>query len=436
MRRFLVCLAALLVMGIAPPAHASNDPAFNQQWNLARMNVPPAWGASTGAGVTVGVVDSGVQADHPDLAGRVAASTRCTSGSADPNADCGGSGADSNGHGTHVSGIIAATKDNGQGVAGVAPSAQLVVARVFDDGDSTTGNDVMAGAMWAVNHGAKIVNFSLGDAGFLGLGLFVSNDLVKQVAAAVWNAGAIPVVAAGNGSCANWAGTEAVVVAASGPSDEEASYSCSAGSALRGVLAPGGNSSSCESNEGACVLSTWKDSQYAYVQGTSMAAPAVSGALALLLGQNLDRTTALNRLMSNLDAASCRGCKGKVNVSRAVCGASCPAASTPSGGGGGVPVAAAPQRPARASNPRPATVPAVTTPTTVAPTTTTEATTTTTEAPTTTTGGIALAPKRANSDSGVPIAAGLIAIAGLLTAAVGTAYEWLQRRRSTVTTLP
>ncbi|MEA2534553.1 MAG: serine protease, partial [Actinomycetota bacterium] len=120
-----------LAMALPSTAFASNDPLFAQQWGLAQIGVASAWNSSTGAGISVGIVDTGVDLQHEDLAGQVLMSTNCIGANADPS-KCTGSGQDDNGHGTHVAGIVAALKDNGKGGAGVAPSAKLIVAKALD----------------------------------------------------------------------------------------------------------------------------------------------------------------------------------------------------------------------------------------------------------------------------------------------------------------
>ncbi|MBA3653146.1 MAG: S8 family serine peptidase, partial [Actinobacteria bacterium] len=326
MRRLTLLLAALVgVFALAPEAHASNDSYFNEQWNLARANVPDAWGTSTGA-IRVGVVDTGIDAGHPDISGHVVASAGCQNASGGNASECTGSADDVVGHGTHVGGIIAATKDNGEGVAGVAPSAQLVFARVFDDSGSTDYPEVLAGARWAIDHGAKVINFSLGDGGLYGTGLLITNSQMKDVANQVWGAGVIPVVAAGNGqpTCGEWSNTNAVVVTATGFNDERADDACAPTNARWGVAAPGGNShGGCDVGAGQnpCVLSTYARSKtppgnapYAYLEGTSMAAPAVTGAIADLLAKGMSNIDAINKLLATVDPVGCgSGCKGRIN---------------------------------------------------------------------------------------------------------------------------
>ena len=139
-----ICAGVVLVAGFSPgAARASNDPGFEKQWGLSTIGAPAAWAKTTGAGVRIGIVDTGIDLTHEDLAAHVVESTLCIETDGNP-LKCEGSAQDDFGHGTHVAGIAAATKDNGLGVAGVAPAAQLVVAKVFkgataDEADTDPG---------------------------------------------------------------------------------------------------------------------------------------------------------------------------------------------------------------------------------------------------------------------------------------------------------
>jgi thermitase len=135
--------------------HASltpSDPGFAQQWGLAKTEVDTAWDRSLGAGVTVAVVDSGIDETHPELRGQVAASANFSSAS---------SVNDRNGHGTHMAGIIAAVMNNNRDGAGVAPGAKLLIARALDDTGAGTYADVVESINWASDRGAKVINLSL-----------------------------------------------------------------------------------------------------------------------------------------------------------------------------------------------------------------------------------------------------------------------------------
>jgi serine protease len=335
-------VAALATQAVGAPAAArptpgdradasAYDPYFSQQWALTAIGAPTAWARSTGTGVKVGVVDTGVDLRHEDLAGKVVASVDCL-GASQP-ADCGGSGQDDNGHGTSVAGIIAAATSNGRGVAGVAPGAVLVVAKALDARGSGTVGDVAAGVRWVVDHGARVVNLSVEADGTMVAG--APGPSLAEAVEYAWHHGAVPVVAAGNATpsvfgARGYAGLDAVIVGATGRTGRVAWYSGPLLGAKWGVVAPGGDArgpagtASCAGALAAgCVVSTgWlpgRSNAYVVDEGTSMAAPAVSGVLALLMARGFSAPAAVARLMQTTDPIACGGgCAGAVDAARAL----------------------------------------------------------------------------------------------------------------------
>jgi subtilisin family serine protease len=325
----VVVVAAALLALVALPAQASDDALFPEQWALQKIGAPAAWASTTGAGVRIGIVDTGVDLTHEDLAGKVVADTDCVGSHGDP-ATCAGSGQDDQGHGTHVAGIAAAIKDNHVGIAGVAPAAQLVVAKVLGATGSGSTDDINAGIRWVVDHGARVVNLSLGDPDFVLTSLH-GTPLSEGIEYA-WSHGAIPVVAAGNTNpdglgllgSSDYGALDAVVVGATGPSDQIAPYSSPLGNAKWAIVAPGGLGGGTPATD---ILSTiWKKgarNQYAALAGTSMAAPHVTGALALLLAEGYGPQGAVDRLLATADhhvgcGLTSGTCAGRLDVARAV----------------------------------------------------------------------------------------------------------------------
>ncbi|MFI0272129.1 type VII secretion-associated serine protease mycosin [Streptomyces luteogriseus] len=168
--RRAAALGALLTAGLVllPAATAHADGIRAQQWALDAMRTEQAWQTTKGEGITVAVLDTGVEADHPDLAGNVL-----------PGKDLVGFGAEPGDrawarHGTAMAGIIAGHghgPGNADGVLGIAPEAKILPVRVIlEDGDSsrakarsTRGNALAEGIRWAADHGADVINLSLGD---------------------------------------------------------------------------------------------------------------------------------------------------------------------------------------------------------------------------------------------------------------------------------
>lgn len=288
-RRFMgvTALVCAMIALAAHPAAASNDKYWSQQWNMRAVHAEPAWKTGTGAGVTIAIIDSGVDLKHEDLAGAIVAGHDFVDNDSNPQ--------DEFGHGTHVAGIAAARANNGLGVAGVAPSARIMPIRVLDPNGVETGDAVHNGVHWAVDHGADVINLSLG-ADVLTEDL--SGGTLTSDVNYAWSKGVVPVISAGNDAFFRTGNPNAIIVSATGPNGQLASYANSVGFTKWGMVAPGGETGQGNAN---MVLSTiWSKSgaHYGYSAGTSMAAPHVAGAAAILRGLGLSPQETVDRLLN------------------------------------------------------------------------------------------------------------------------------------------
>jgi serine protease len=253
--------AAPAAGSLTAPVPLRGDSVRDDQWHLRTLNVAGAWAYSSGAGVTVAVIDSGVDSDHVDLEGQVLPGLDLV----DPKGD---GDTDLVGHGTTVAALIAG-KDDDAGVIGIAPKAKILPVRVLDQENRYDDAMVVAkGVRWAVDHGAKVINLSLGGSGSsaalaAALNYAFARDVV--VVACTGNASASP-------STGVWypAREPGVVAVAGMERDGDALWAGSITGKETVVTAP------------ATQLVGARPSGYWRVQGTSFAAPMVSGTAALI----------------------------------------------------------------------------------------------------------------------------------------------------------
>jgi subtilisin family serine protease len=331
MRRILGS-ALVAVLLAAAPAWGAADPLRPQLWGLDLINADPAHSVSTGQGAVVAVVDTGVKADHEDLAGQVIAGHDYVDGDDNP--------ADGNGHGTHVAGTIAAIEGNGKGVEGVAPGAKILAIRVLDNDGGGTDQDVAAGIDYARTHGANVINLSLGSD--TPIDFLFGSDTGDAMARAI-DAGIVVVAAAGNDSAPICGQPPAskngdfLCVGAVTRDRQEASYS-NGFSLSNGVdvVAPGGSGCGTPSCD---ILSTYNNGSYKAEAGTSMATPHVSGVAALLAACGVRGQAAVKRIASTATDLGPPGPDssfgdGLVNAQAALAGLDCGAGDGTSGGAG------------------------------------------------------------------------------------------------------
>jgi subtilisin family serine protease len=322
-----VLCAAMLLPGSA--LAAGGDPLRSHQWGLDLVHADSAHAVTTGAGATVAVIDTGIDAAHPDLAGRILAGYDFVDGDTTPQ--------DGNGHGTHVSGIIAADAGNGIGVDSVAPGASILPVRVLDDSGSGSDADVAQGIDWATSHGADVINLSVG--GTLptsGLGL---PDAMTDAISRALARGVVVVAAAGNDGlpfCENNSFGGKLLCVGAVDKRSARSFFSSFGSGLS-LVAPGGSDTPGTDED---VLSTWNDNGYQELAGTSQATPHVAGVAALLVSLGVRGQAAVQRILSTATDLGPPGVDaqygaGLVNAQAAVAGLSRPGTAGGNGSGKG-----------------------------------------------------------------------------------------------------
>jgi subtilisin family serine protease len=233
-----------------------NDPYWASQWGPARTNTARAWDTATGdPSVVVAVLDTGVDASHPDLAGALVAGTDLVNSDANP--------ADDNGHGTAVAGIVAARTDNLAGIAAYCWRCAVMPVKVLGADGSGSMSAVASGITWAADHGARVVNLSLGGPS--------GTTTLERAVSYARSKGVVVVSAAGNdGTTAmEYPAAYPGVISVAGTDATDARYSWSNHGSWVQVAAPG------------CHIGSLRGGGYGNFCGTSSATPAVAGIAAL-----------------------------------------------------------------------------------------------------------------------------------------------------------
>jgi thermitase len=235
----------------------------DRQWALPKIMAPQAWEVTSGeAGIVIAVLDTGIDKEHEDLAGKVIAEVNFTDSLTTM---------DIYGHGTHIAGIIAAAANNGVGVDGMAYNCRLMNVKVADDNGEFDSSAAAEGVIWAVEHGARVINMSL-------VSTEPSRELEKAINYA-WSKGAVVIAAGGNcmGRKVAYPAYYANCLAVTATDSNDCVASWSSQGDWVDVAAPGVD-----------IYSTSPDNRYDSKSGTSMAAAYVSGLAGLLFALRSD----------------------------------------------------------------------------------------------------------------------------------------------------
>ena len=239
------------------------------QWAPQFVSAPGAWDVTQGdPAVVIAVVDTGVDDQHPDLQGKIVGGTSYVGGSKDQH-----------GHGTHVAGIAAAATNNSTGIAGICPRCSIMPVRALDANGSGSLSDVSGGIVYAADHGARVINLSLGWP--------TTSQTLRAAIDYAFAHNALPVAAMGNGYAADalepahW--YSALAVGAVDQSGAKAPFSNYG--TRTDVVAPGVAVLSTLPNYQTALTTKYKQG-YDALSGTSMATPIVSGIAGLVLSRN------------------------------------------------------------------------------------------------------------------------------------------------------
>jgi thermitase len=243
------------------PYFLPNDPMLANQWGLISARFGGAWNDAKGGRAKVAIVDSGAYSNHPDI-GRIIAQRDFVED--DAVAD------DDNGHGTHVTGIAGALTDNGKGVAGGCFDCELLIAKVMGRIGFTTDSRIVKGINWSANHGADVVNLSLGGSG--------DSSVLRTAVDRAYGRGALVVAAAGNEGTnePQYPAAYSKVIAVSATTADGRLARFSSRGDWVDLAAPGTD-----------ILSTRMSGGYGRMSGTSMSAPFVSGLAGLLASRGM-----------------------------------------------------------------------------------------------------------------------------------------------------
>ena len=238
---------------------ATTDPYYGSAWHLPKIGADIAWATSSGNGVTIAILDSGVDTAHPDLAGKLLPGWNFYDGNSNLT--------DVTGHGTKVAGTAAAATNNAVGVASVAGAAMILPGRIASPTGTASFSTMAAGVTWAADKGARVANISYSGAR--------GSSTVWSAGNYIKSKGGVLVVSGGNTGTVDTSAPSDALIAVSATTSTDARASWSSYGSYIDVAAPG---------EG--IWTTTNGGGYASVSGTSFASPATAGVIALMMAAN------------------------------------------------------------------------------------------------------------------------------------------------------
>ena len=283
---------------IIPPAGmVPNDPWYPNEWHLSKISASDAWLTTTGSpGVTIAILDTGVEGTHPDLAGNLVPGWNIYNDSSDTS--------DVLGHGTAVAGTVAALSNNGTGVASIAWGCHLMPVRISDLNGNATYSDAASGLTWAADHGARVANISY---------IMTDSSTVTSAASYFQSRGGVVTISAGNYGTFDSSPDNPYVLTVSGITGSDVIWASSNTGNNVDLCAP------------YAVFTTIAGGQYSTMGGTSFSAPIVAGVAALVLSvnSNLTASQVQDILKQSADDLGSAGWdpsygSGRVNAARAV----------------------------------------------------------------------------------------------------------------------
>ena len=290
-------------------ADIPNDPMYKYQWNFAKINANKAWKYATGKNVIVAVVDTGIAYKNYDKFKKIEDLNRANFVAPYNFITNNEHACDDNGHGSHVAGTIAQSTNNGKGVAGIAFNAKLMPVKVLDNEGFGSLSNIAEGIKYAVKHGAKVINCSLGGRH--------GSRILENACKYAHDKGCVVVCAAGNdgGNIPNYpAGYKYCISVSSIRYDNQLAPYSSRGTSID-IAAPGGDTTVDQNNDGkpdGIIQNTILDRDpskngYPIYQGTSMASPHVAGVVALVMSTGVTNPDKVTKIIK--DSAYKKGLK-------------------------------------------------------------------------------------------------------------------------------